>query len=108
MAKAIHGLNEMEIPGGMTVSRVREALGQVLNIPAGAESLVNGKPVPKQHVVGDKDTLEFISQGLKVADCRDGYLGMTSTALDIRAPGIDRDSGYGIVMVSAAVNAILH
>ena len=33
---------------------------------------------------------------------------MTSTALDIRAPGIDRDSGYGIVMAPAAVNAILH
>ncbi len=33
---------------------------------------------------------------------------ITSTALDIRAPGIDRDSGYGIVMASAAVSAILH
>ena len=32
---------------------------------------------------------------------------MTSTALDIRAPGIDRDSGYGIVMAAAAVLAIL-
>ena len=33
---------------------------------------------------------------------------LTSTALDIRAVGIDRDSGYGIVMAPAAVNAILH
>jgi hypothetical protein len=33
---------------------------------------------------------------------------MTSTALDIRAPGIDRDSGYGIVMAPAAVNVIRH
>ena len=33
---------------------------------------------------------------------------LTSTALDIRAVGIDRDSGYGIVMTPAAVNAILH
>ena len=36
------------------------------------------------------------------------YGAMTSTALDIRAPGLDRDSGYGIVMATGAVNAILH
>ena len=36
------------------------------------------------------------------------YNAMTSTALDIRAPGIDRDSGYGIVMAPFAINAILH
>ena len=36
------------------------------------------------------------------------FNALTSTALDIRAPGIDRDSGYGIVMAPAAVNAILH
>lgn len=36
------------------------------------------------------------------------YNALTSTALDIRAAGIDRDSGYGIVMAPAAVNAILH
>src|SRR5262249_15815374 len=38
----------------------------------------------------------------------DIYNAMTSTALDIRAPGIDRDSGYGIVMAPAAINAIRH
>ena len=32
---------------------------------------------------------------------------MTATALDIRAPGIDRDSGYGIVMALEAVNYAL-
>lgn len=31
---------------------------------------------------------------------------LTGTALDIRAPGIDRDSGYGIVMASKAVSSI--
>ena len=31
------------------------------------------------------------------------YNAMTSTALDIRAPGTDRDSGYGIVMAPAAI-----
>ena len=31
------------------------------------------------------------------------YNAMTSTALDIRAVGIDRDSGYGIVMAPASV-----
>ena len=31
---------------------------------------------------------------------------MTSTALDIRAPGIDRDSGYGIAMATRALAAI--
>jgi len=36
------------------------------------------------------------------------FSALTTTALDIRAPGIDRDSGYGIVMALAAVNAILH
>ena len=36
------------------------------------------------------------------------YGALTSTALDIRAPGVDRDSGFGIVMAPAAVNAILH
>ncbi len=36
------------------------------------------------------------------------FNALTSTALDIRAAGIDRDSGYGIVMAPAAVNAILH
>jgi subtilisin family serine protease len=36
------------------------------------------------------------------------FNALTGTALDIRAVGIDRDSGYGIVMAPAAVNAILH
>jgi len=36
------------------------------------------------------------------------WSAITSTALDIRAPGIDRDSGYGIIMASGAVHAILH
>ena len=36
------------------------------------------------------------------------FNALTGTALDIRALGIDRDSGYGIVMAPAAVNAILH
>ncbi len=36
------------------------------------------------------------------------FSALTSTALDVRAVGIDRDSGYGIVMAPAAVNAILH
>ncbi|MSV28895.1 MAG: hypothetical protein EXQ52_09145 [Bryobacterales bacterium] len=36
------------------------------------------------------------------------YSALTSTALDIRAPGIDRDSGHGIVIAPGAVNAILH
>jgi hypothetical protein len=31
------------------------------------------------------------------------YDAMTSTALDIRAPGIDRDSGFGIVMAPASI-----
>jgi subtilisin family serine protease len=35
------------------------------------------------------------------------FNALTGTALDIRAPGIDRDSGYGIVMAPAAVRAIL-
>jgi len=39
--------------------------------------------------------------GAQVADA------LTSTALDIRAPGVDRDAGYGIVMALAAVAAIL-
>ncbi len=38
----------------------------------------------------------------------DIFNALTTTTLDIRAPGIDRDSGYGIVMAPAAVNAILH
>jgi subtilisin family serine protease len=36
------------------------------------------------------------------------YDAMTSTALDIQAPGIDRDSGFGIVMALPAVGAALH
>jgi subtilisin family serine protease len=36
------------------------------------------------------------------------YDAMISTARDIRAPGVDRDSGYGLVMAPAAVSAILH
>jgi subtilisin family serine protease len=35
------------------------------------------------------------------------YNAMISTTLDIRAPGIDRDSGYGIVMAPPAVAAVL-
>jgi hypothetical protein len=42
------------------------------------------------------------------ADGAQIFHAMTSTALDIRAPGVDRDSGYGIVMAPAAVDAILH
>jgi hypothetical protein len=36
------------------------------------------------------------------------YDALTSTALDIRANGVDRDSGYGIVMAPAAINAANH
>jgi subtilisin family serine protease len=36
------------------------------------------------------------------------FNALTGTALDIRAAGVDRDSGYGIIMAPAAVNAILH
>jgi len=36
------------------------------------------------------------------------FNALTSTALDIRAPGVDRDSGYGIIMAPAAVNAVIH
>ena len=36
------------------------------------------------------------------------FNALTTTALDIRAAGVDRDSGYGIVMAPAAVNAIIH
>ena len=35
------------------------------------------------------------------------FNALTSTALDIRAPGVDRDAGFGIVMAPAAVKAIL-
>jgi subtilisin family serine protease len=35
------------------------------------------------------------------------YHAMTSTAVDIRAAGVDRDSGYGIAMALAALNALL-
>jgi subtilisin family serine protease len=38
----------------------------------------------------------------------DIFTALTTTALDIRAIGIDRDSGYGLIMAPAAVNAILH
>ena len=38
----------------------------------------------------------------------DIFTAFTTTALDIRAVGIDRDSGYGLIMAPAAVNAILH
>jgi subtilisin family serine protease len=41
------------------------------------------------------------------ADGAQIFNAMASTALDIRVPGIDRDSGHGIVMAAAAVNAIL-
>jgi subtilisin family serine protease len=36
------------------------------------------------------------------------FNALTTTALDIRAVGIDRDSGFGILMAPAAVNALLH
>jgi len=36
------------------------------------------------------------------------FTALTTTALDIRAAGVDRDAGYGIVMAPAAINAILH
>jgi subtilisin family serine protease len=38
----------------------------------------------------------------------DIYNAMTSTALDIRAPGIDRDSGFGIVMAPQTLTAVPH
>ena len=38
----------------------------------------------------------------------DIFTALTTTALDIRAAGVDRDSGYGLIMAPAAVNAILH
>jgi hypothetical protein len=48
-----------------------------------------------------------------VKSVRPGYTNaqilnaMTQTALDIRAAGLDRDSGYGIVMALAAANYAL-
>ena len=56
------------------------------------------------HRQADPELLKSIKPSVTGAQI---YNAMTSTALDIRAPGIDRDSGYGIVMAPAAIDAIL-
>src|SRR5262249_12736277 len=52
------------------------------------------------HAAGIAALIKSAKPSLTAWEIRDA---MTSTALDIRAPGVDRDSGYGIVMAPAAM-----
>ena len=56
------------------------------------------------HAAGIAALIKSANPSLTPQQIRDA---MTSTALDIRDPGIDRDSGYGIPMAPAAVDAAL-
>jgi hypothetical protein len=64
-----------------------------------------GTSAAAPHAAGVAAIVKSARPGATGADI---FTALTTTALDIRAAGVDRDSGYGIVMAPAAVNAILH
>ena len=62
-----------------------------------------GTSAAAPHAAGIAALIRSKNPSLTVSDVRNL---MTSTALDIRAVGIDRDSGYGLAMASTALAAI--
>ncbi len=59
--RIVHGANEGRFSlEGQTVEQVARYLREVFNIPADASALVNGKEVPRNHVLADGDILEFV------------------------------------------------
>jgi subtilisin family serine protease len=59
-----------------------------------------GTSAAAPHAAGIAALIKSAKPSLTPAQIKDA---MTSTALDIRAPGVDRDSGFGLVMAPAAV-----
>ena len=57
----IHGPHQDRYDvAGKTVGYVRQALGDVFNIPRDAECLIDGRPVQDTHIVTENSTVEFI------------------------------------------------
>jgi hypothetical protein len=66
MPTAIHHADEISLPAGVSVSQVKRACREVLNLPDHARSRVNGSPVHEEYRLGEADTLEFTAaQGRK-------------------------------------------
>lgn len=59
MPTAIHGADEINLPAGVSVSQVKRACREVLNLPDHAKSRVNDRRVHEEYRLGDNDTLEF-------------------------------------------------
>jgi hypothetical protein len=64
-----------------------------------------GTSAASPHAAGIAALARQLNPSATVSDIRNA---MTSTALDIRAPGIDPDSGYGIVMAPQTLGALPH
>ena len=62
-----------------------------------------GTSAAAPHAAAIAALLKSFNPSLTAAEIR---TALTSTALDIEAPGVDRDSGYGIVMADAALRSI--
>ena len=62
-----------------------------------------GTSAAAPHAAAIAALLKSYNPSLTPAEIR---TALTSTALDIEAPGVDRDSGYGIVMADAALRSV--
>lgn len=61
MAKVINGTVEFNSAAldGLTVAEVREQFGDILQVPAGARSTIDGRQVSDDEVVDEDTTLVF-------------------------------------------------
>ncbi len=61
--RVLHGIHALSVGvAGRTVSEVREALGQALNISPRAIALVDGQEVGERHILLPGQRLEFVRQ----------------------------------------------
>lgn len=59
--RVTYGANdeELNIPSGTTVAKIRKSLSEAWKIPADAEALVDGNTVDEDYVIKNSDALEF-------------------------------------------------
>jgi subtilisin family serine protease len=86
--------------GGTTIIKPDIAAADGVSVRTAGFSPFYGTPAAAAHAAGIAALIKAAKPSLTPAQIRDA---LTSTALDIRAVGIDRDSGYGLIMAPAAV-----
>jgi hypothetical protein len=58
-----HGANDIDMAvAGFSVSKIKRAVAQTLNIPSDAIAFVNGEKVSEDYILQGKDRLEFLKE----------------------------------------------